>query len=155
MIGFDVLTLLGGLTTGIATGVAGNAVYAGLSKTKLLLPITDHRKRSLTKNWRGSFIMPEENGKFEEVEISLHLEVKGKSILGSGSYSNTTLSLKGGFFRDDYFYLNYENSDKAIFQRGMMIFYWPNNPVEIKGKFLGIRRVKDRIAAGDIVLRVK
>jgi len=145
---FEALTLLGG----VATGVVGNAVYAGITKPETLLPIEDYRKKALTRTWNGYFLMPEGNGQVEKVEIEMKLEVKRRTITGIGEYSDTMLDLKGGFFRGDYFFLNYENTDKSIFQRGMMIFYWPNNPTEIKGKFLGIRRVKDEIAAGEMVL---
>jgi hypothetical protein len=155
MIDFNFFTLLGGIGTGILTGVVGNFVYAGLSKNKFLLPIADYRKEALTKKWIGYFLMPEGENRVEKVDIIIILRVKGKIIYGSGTYSNTTILFRGGFFRDDYFYLNYENSDKSIFQRGMMIFHWPNNPVEIKGKFLGIRRVKDEISAGDMVLKLQ
>ncbi|MCD1653555.1 hypothetical protein K7J14_02435 [Treponema zuelzerae] len=153
MLDLNILTLLGGISTGILTGVIGNAIYAVLTRNQSLLPIANYRKEALSKKWVGFFLMPESEGKVEKVDIIMTLRVKGKTILGSGTYSNTTILFKGGFFRDDYFYLNYENSDKSIFQRGMIIFYWPNNPIEIKGKFLGIRRAKDEIAAGDMVLR--
>lgn len=155
MIESSVLTLIGGTATGIVTGVVGNALYAGLTKTKTLLPIADYRKTALTKTWSGFFLMPEADERIEKVEIIMNLSVKGKIIIGNGNYSDTVLKLKGGFFRDDYFYLNYENVNKSIFQRGMMIFYYPNNPIEIKGKFLGIRRAKDKIASGDIILKAK
>lgn len=95
---------------------------------------------------------PEPDGSVEDVKITMDLNVSGRNILGSGKYSDTELKFKGGFFRDDYFYLNYENTNPAIFQKGMIIFQWPNNPVEIKGQFLGIRRAVNEIASGQIEL---
>ena len=53
----------------------------------------------------------------------------------------------GGFYRDDYLHLNYKNKDKAVFQHGLIILHWPNNPTTLKGKFIGIGRDSNEIVS--------
>ena len=142
------------IVIGIFTSTVGRLFYDAIIKAKSLLPISNIRKIALKKTWVGSFLMPSHDGSFEEVKITINLDVKGKHIIGYGDYSKTKLKFNGGFFRDDYFYLNYENANPEIFQKGMMIFQWPNNPIEIKGQFLGIRRAVNEIASGKIELKL-
>lgn len=147
----DILFAIG---VGVFTSTAGRLIYDAIIKAKSLLPISNVRKVALKKAWIGSFLMPSHDGNFEEVKITMNLDVKGKKIVGYGDYSETKLKFNGGFFRDDYFFLHYENANPEIFQKGMMIFQWPNNPIEIKGQFLGIRRAVNEIASGKIELKL-
>lgn len=153
MTGAELLALLAALGTGITSA----AVYDAIKNAKHLLPIKAGRKEAIEKRWSGHFAQPESSGGVaEKFDISFTLRVQGKNIVGSGEYADgskkANIDLYGGFYRDDYLHLSYVNHDKAIFQHGLIILHWPNNPVVLTGKFVGIGKDTNVIVSGDIEL---
>jgi len=152
MTGAEILALLGA----VGTGVAGSAVYDGIKNAKSLLPIKSARKKAISKTWSGTFTQVQQDSTVLTFNIDFTLKAKRKFITGTGKYSgiNETVQIEvaGGFYRDDYLHLNYKNKDKAVFQHGLMILHWPNNPTTLKGKFVGIGRDSNEIVSGNIEL---
>ena len=144
------------LLTGIGTGIIGNAIYDGIQNVKNLLPIKNARKKAINKKWKGEFSQVQPDSTIKTFTISFTLEVNSKVVTGTGEYLEMNeaiqIEVTGGFYRDDYLQLSYKNKDKGIFQHGLLILHWPNNPTTLKGKFVGIGRETNKIISGDIKL---
>ena len=153
MTGAEIIALLGA----VGTGVAGSAVYDALKNAKALLPINSDRKKAISKKWSGSFTQVQSDSTVLAFSITFTLKAKRKFITGTGAYSGENekvqIELAGGFYRDDYLHLNYKNKDKAVFQHGLIILHWPNNPTTLKGKFIGIGRDSNEIVSGNVELK--
>jgi glycyl-tRNA synthetase (class II) len=150
MTGAEILALISAFATGsIGTGLASSAIYDGIKNAYALLPISNPRKRAMSKTWSGSFT---QNKKTYNIELSL--KVRRKRIVGTGKYVDggviVELNLEGGFYRDDHLHLSYKNKDGSVFQHGLIVLHVPNNPRSLTGKFVGIGRDSNQIVGGDI-----
>ena len=152
MTGSELLALIAAFAGGsVGTGILSNVLYDGVKNVYAILPITDARKKAISKRWNGNFT---QGGK--SYSINLNLKVKRKLIVGYGQYTDGTqqiaLEVAGGFYRDDHLHLSYKNKDVSVFQHGLIVLYVPHNPQKLTGKFVGIGRDSNQIVGGDIEL---
>ncbi|NTU73747.1 hypothetical protein HGB07_06315 [Candidatus Roizmanbacteria bacterium] len=152
MTGAEILALIGAFAGGsVGTGFLANALYDGFRNAHALLPITDARKKAISKQWTGAF---EQGG--QSYSISLNLKVNRRRIVGDVRYRDSfqcvNLVVTGGFYRDDHLHLSYKNKDTSVFQHGLIVLHVPNNPKTLTGKFVGIGRDSNQIVGGDITI---
>lgn len=144
------------LLTGIGLAVISCAIYDAIRNARHLLPLKGQRRKAIEKKWSGFFTQPNAAGTEDRFSIFFTLKARGKRIAGSGEYTDgnqkVAITLRGGFYRDDHLHLSYINHDKAIFQHGLIILYWPNTPTILKGKFVGIGKETNAIVSGNIEL---
>ena len=106
MTGAEILALIGAFAGGsVGTGFLANALYDGFRNAHALLPITDARKKAISKQWTGAF---EQGG--QSYSISLNLKVNRRRIVGDVRYRDSfqcvNLVVTGGFYRDDHLHLS-------------------------------------------------
>lgn len=122
--------------------------------------LSHSRRKALEGKWTGKVRQEVTINDYpSEYEVSMELNAYRRTIKGKGSVRiqlpNQTYSLSinidGGFLHERFARLDYENSDVASIQFGIMLLELNSDASELSGRFLGYGARTEQIVYGTLI----